>query len=63
MLKEIKRRCEIGRGRQGPAAGAGQGISGDQITKDALLFTAGPIEAPSSIAAERKEAKAAARRF
>ncbi|NRD89326.1 hypothetical protein C8024_07540 [Sphingopyxis sp. BSNA05] len=39
------------------------GIFGDQITKDALLFTAGPMEALSRMAAERKEAKAAARRL
>ncbi|WP_164089138.1 hypothetical protein [Sphingorhabdus sp. YGSMI21] len=49
--------------KQAWAVDAGQGIFGDQITKDALLFTAGPMEALSRMAAERKEAKAAARRL
>ena len=48
--------------RQGRAVDAARGIFGDQITKDALLLTAGPIEALSRMAAETNEAKAAARR-
>ncbi|PIX66250.1 MAG: hypothetical protein COZ43_07620 [Sphingomonadales bacterium CG_4_10_14_3_um_filter_58_15] len=44
-------------------ASAAWGIPGDQITRDALLLTAGPIEAVSRTAAEMKDAKAAARRL
>ncbi|WP_447524839.1 hypothetical protein [Parasphingorhabdus sp. NYA22] len=66
MLKEAKWQCLEMRGREatwewGSAAPA-RGIFGDQITKDALLLTAGPIEALSRTAAETNEAKAAARR-
>ncbi|PHR11923.1 MAG: hypothetical protein COA41_19835 [Sphingopyxis sp.] len=48
------------RGSVGRPAG---GIPGDQITRDALSVTAGPIEAVSRMAAETKAAKAAAKRF
>jgi|GEM_PF-3037980 len=69
MLKEIKWQCLKARGWESagvwqPAAPARAAVAifGDQITKDALLLTAGPIEALSRMAAETKEAKAAARR-
>jgi len=49
--------------RLAEAGSAAWGISGDQITRDALFWTAGPIEAVSRTMAETKAAKAAARRF
>lgn len=48
--------------KRGWADDTARSIFGDQITKDALLLTAGPIEALSRMAAETNEAKAAARR-
>ncbi|VWX58915.1 hypothetical protein SPHINGOR109_30102 [Sphingorhabdus sp. 109] len=59
LLKGVKSGGEV----KGQAVPSRHGIFGDQITKDALLLTAGPIEALSSTAAETKEAKAAARRL